>query len=101
MKGKKRGFGHRSDQSLGDRVPPYFMAGALLERSYVFSLRAFFALSYDELNLLTFFQRLETCAGDGAVVDKDVGAALLLDKAEAFAVVEPLNSSSCFICHIH
>jgi hypothetical protein len=72
-----------------------------LERSYVFSLRAFFALSDDELNLLTFLQRLETCARDGAVVDKDIRTALLFDKSKAFAVIEPLNSSSCFICHIH
>ena len=68
-----------------------------LERDYIFSLRAFFALSNNKLNLLTFFQCLETGASDGAVVDKDIRAALLLDKAEAFAVVEPLNSSSCFI----
>ena len=68
-----------------------------LERDYVFRLRTFLALSYDELNLLAFLQCLETCASDGAVVDKDIRAALLFDKAKAFAIVEPLNSSSCFI----
>src|SRR5690554_1614189 len=64
-----------------------------LQGNNVLRLRTLLALSYGELNLLTFGQGLETRALDGAVVNKYVRAAFTSDKAKAFCFVEELNST--------
>lgn len=85
----------------GQPKPLVFISAAngrkVLKGDNVFCLRAFFTLGHNKFNLLTFFQTFETSAGDGAVVDENVRTFLLLNKAKTFAIVEPLNSSSCFI----
>jgi hypothetical protein len=58
------------------------------------SLWTFLAVSYDELNALTFSESLVTSALDGAEMCKYVCTAFALDEAEALAFVKPLYSSS-------
>lgn len=65
----------------------------------VFSLRTFLALSYSELNALTFGQGFEAGAGDCTEVCEDVWARSLLDKTKTFSFVEPLDSTGCSIRH--
>ncbi len=54
-------------------------------------LRSFWTLDDFELNSLTFIQRLEAVALDGAEVYEYVFAAFHLDETETFFRVEPLN----------
>jgi hypothetical protein len=56
--------------------------------------RAFLTFLHLERNLLTLGKGLETSADDGAVVDKNILAAILPgDKAITFGVVKPLHCS--------
>ena len=61
--------------------------------SNVFSLGTFLALSNFESYSLVFVQSATTSAVDGAEVNEDVRAVFLLDKAEAFFIVEPFNGT--------
>src|SRR5690554_3890889 len=62
-----------------------------LQGNNVLRLRTLLALSYGELNLLTFGQGLETRALDGAVVNKYVRAAFTSDKPKPFASLKNLT----------
>ena len=64
----------------------------MLLRYDVASSGAFLALLDVEGHFLTFGQRLEAAALNGAVVDEDVlGAIVRSDEAKTFLVTEPLN----------
>ena len=63
------------------------------DRGYVLGLRAFLAIGDSELHLLTVSECLEPIALDGAEVNKDIGAAFALDKAESLGLVKPLNGA--------
>ena len=65
-----------------------------LDNADVFSLRAFLALRYLELYLLAFIQGFVTTGIDLRKVYKNIGAWLLLDKAEAFIRIKPFNGAS-------
>ncbi len=65
-----------------------------LDSDDVLSLRTFLALSNCELNLLAFFQGLETAAGDSAEVSEYVRTVFLSDETKTFSFVEPFNSAS-------
>ncbi len=57
--------------------------------------RAFLTLFHFEGHLLTFGKGPEASAGDGALVDKNIFAAILTgDKAKTFGFVKPLDCSS-------
>src|SRR4051794_38012073 len=67
-----------------------------LERLDVRRLQAFRPLLHFELDLLAFFERLEAAHLDRGVMREQIFAALGRgDEAEAFGVVEPLNSACC------
>ena len=61
-----------------------------LEGSDVFRFQAFFALNDIKADLLAFRKRFEAAGLNGAEVHENIAPALLLDEAEAFALVEPL-----------
>lgn len=65
----------------------------LCNNSNVFGLRTFLALSNFESYLLVFVQCTTTSTVDSAEVNEYVRAIFLLDKAEAFFIVEPLNGT--------
>src|SRR5690606_25103770 len=63
----------------------------------VSSLRTFLALLDIELHFLTFGQRFEAFTSDSTEVYEYVCTAVVLsDETEAFLVVKPLHSTSCF-----
>ena len=68
-------------------------------KPYVFGLRAFGALGYGELYLLTFGQRTEPVCIDCTVVNENVTAAFLGDEAKALGFVEPLHVAGFGIGH--
>jgi hypothetical protein len=55
-----------------------------LHRRYVLRCRTFLPLDHFELDLLSFPQRLEAFRLNGAVVDKNIIAAIALDEAKTF-----------------
>ena len=60
-------------------------AGVLyLDNGYIFSLRAFLALSHSKLYLLAFIQRFKAGTVDVTKVYKNVRAAFLLNKTKTF-----------------
>ena len=59
------------------------------------SLETLRALCDFELDSFTLDQRLEAVALDRGEMDENVLATFLLDKAEALAVVKPLNGAFC------
>jgi hypothetical protein len=68
---------------------------------YFLGLRAFLALTSDKAHLLTFGQGLETLYLNSAEVNEEIRATVRgSDKAEAFAVVEPLYGTSLTIRHV-
>lgn len=70
-----------------------------LDRYDVLGLRAFFTLSNSELYSLAFCQSFETVALDGTEVCKNIGTGFLRDKAKAFALVKPFDSTGCGVSH--
>ena len=68
-----------------------FAAGIFhLDDRYIVSLRAFLALRYAELYLLAFIQRFVAASvHDISKMYENIGAWLLLDKAEAFFRIKP------------
>ncbi len=70
-----------------------------LENHNILSLGTFLALSYFELNTLAFFEIAKTVTADGAIVNKDIFATFALNKAVAFAAVEPFHGSCYFFRH--
>ena len=59
-------------------------------------LFAFWTLRYFELHFLTFFQRLEAVhLNRGEVCEKIFAAVIRCNKAKAFGIVEPLDSTCC------
>ena len=71
-----------------------------LDDRYIFSLRAFLALCYAELNFLAFIQWL-VAAGviDLLKMYENIGAWFLLNKAEAFIRIKPFNGASSDCWH--
>ena len=59
----------------------------------VFSLGTFGCVFDFETHPLTFRQDLETITGYGAIMDKNVLSAILLDETKALLLVEPLHFS--------
>jgi hypothetical protein len=55
----------------------------------VLGLGALFACDYVEANLLAFVECLETHPDDCRMVDEDIWAAFLKDKAKPMPVIEP------------
>lgn len=74
--------------------PPY-----CLDSYNILGLRSFLSLRDTEFNTLTFEERFESRTGNGAIMGKNVGAGLLLDKTKTFGFVEPLNGSFNCIRH--
>src|SRR2546423_1926376 len=71
---------------------------ALCERAHVRRLRALLPLRRLELHLRSLRQALEALAGDAAVMDEEVLAAIVgRDEAIALLVVEPLDGSCCHL----
>src|SRR5690349_14682309 len=69
-----------------------------LERLYVDRLGALVAGLLVVGDLCSLAERLETLAGDAAVMDEEVLAGLVRgDEAEALVVVEPLHGSCCHV----
>jgi hypothetical protein len=64
---------------------------SLLDAYDVLGLRAFGARDHVELYLLTFREGFKTFALKGGEMYEDVFATFTLDKAVAFAVIEPLD----------
>jgi hypothetical protein len=62
-----------------------------LQGLYVFCSRALLALRDIKAHALAFLERLETAALDGAEVNEEIAALILLDEAEAFLLVEPFD----------
>jgi len=62
-----------------------------LHLDHFFRLWSFWTLRHFELDFLTFFEGLEAVALNGAVVNKDVRRARLLDEAITLRVVKPLD----------
>jgi hypothetical protein len=58
---------------------------------YVFGRRAFLALCNIETDALALGERFETAGLDGAVMDEQIPAAILLDETEALLFIEPLH----------
>jgi hypothetical protein len=76
------------------------MAGIITSgRGYVFRLWAFRSLSNGELYGLAFSQGTETACIDCTVVNENVTAAVLSNKAEAFGLIEPLYVAGYGIRH--
>jgi len=67
---------------------------------HVLCLRAFFALTNSELNLLTFSQGFETRDVDRAEMHKQIRTIFLRDKAEAFGLVKPFHNAGSNCRHI-
>ncbi len=65
----------------------------------VLGLRAFLALSHDELDALAFGQGLVTRHGDRAEMCEYVGTRITGDETETFGFVEPFDSSGGFVGH--
>jgi hypothetical protein len=70
-----------------------------LQRSDVLGLRAFFALTNREGDLLTFSEGFETAAVDGAEMHEQIRTAFLGDESETFGLVEPFDGASAGVCH--
>ena len=58
-----------------------------------FSLWAFLALGYSELNLLPFIQRFVAGSNNIAEVNENIGATFLLNEAKTFFCVKPFHGS--------
>jgi hypothetical protein len=71
----------------------------MLKSHYVLSRRTFLALDDREFDLRSLGERAEAFAADGAVVDEDVIAAVMSDKAKALSIVEPFYGSGRAFCH--
>jgi hypothetical protein len=65
----------------------------LLNRYDILCLGTFWALSNSELDFLALSQRFVSIACNSAEMGKHVGARFLLDKAKAFGIIKPFNSS--------
>jgi hypothetical protein len=76
---------------------PGFPIGAALrlEFPYFDSRRSLGALLDFETDAIAFLQTFEAGALDTAMVNKDIFAALNLDKSETFLIVEPLYRTMC------
>ena len=66
-------------------------AGRQSHLGHFFGLRSFRALRHFELDFLSLFEGLEAIALNGAVVNKDVGRAWLLNETITLRVVKPLD----------
>src|SRR5205807_8931369 len=66
-------------------------AGETLRVGHFFGLWTFRALRHFKLDFLTFFERLEAVALNGAVVNEECRGAWLLNEAVALRVVKPLD----------
>jgi len=64
-----------------------------LNRYDILRLGAFLTLSKSELDLLALSQRFVPFACNSAEMGKHIGARFLLDKAKAFGIIKPFNSS--------
>ncbi len=64
-----------------------------LQRSYVFRLWAFLTLSNFHSYFLAFLQSLTTTAVDSTEMYEYIFARFLLDEAETFFVIEPLDGA--------
>jgi hypothetical protein len=85
---------------LSGKLNRELMAIALAARSAldfrdVNCLRTFFPLGYFKLHFLPFVERLEAVAFYRAVVNEDVSAPFLLNKAISLGIVKPLHLSRC------
>lgn len=61
------------------------------DQRYFCRLPSFLALGLQELDLLAFFQRFIAFHLDRAMVDKNIFAGFVQDKAESFRVIEPFD----------
>jgi len=60
---------------------------------YIGSLKSLWALDYIELNIIPFFNALESFTGDRGKMTKDIVTILLLNKSKPLCVVEPFYFS--------
>ena len=86
------GLETRDVRRPGNQRPGALSTG-FLQRFDLPSLRAFLALGHDELNALPLGKRLESRGYNCIEVRKNIRAVFLLDKAVAFALVEPLDGA--------
>lgn len=71
-----------------------------LDNRYIVGLRAFLALRYAELYLLAFIQWFVTAIiDDASKMHENIGAWLLLDKAEAFFRIKPFYDAGSYCRH--
>ena len=71
------------------------MYNNLDDDAYICSLRAFWPLRYAELYFLAFIQGFVTARViDALKMHENIGAWLLLNKAEAFVRIKPFNGAS-------
>lgn len=68
---------------------------AVLEFGYIFSGRSFGPADHIKFHPVSLFQGLEPLALDRGIVDKDIFAAILLNEAESFRIIEPFYRSLC------
>ena len=67
----------------------------------IFSLQAFRAAANAKFDFLVFFQRLVTAGiNDTSIVNENVGAGLLLNKAEALIGIKPFYGASRDCRHV-
>jgi len=66
-----------------------------LQRLNVCRAGTFGALFDIEPNPLTFIERFKTCPDNGAVMDKNIAAFIILDETEPLLFVKPLYLSFC------
>jgi len=71
----------------------------MLKSNYRFCCKTFLALDNLEFHLLSFAQRTEAFALNSAVVNEDIPAAVALNEAVAFRIIEPFDGSSLSIGH--
>jgi hypothetical protein len=60
------------------------------------SLRTFGSLNNVELDILPFFEGLESISLESRIMNKDIFSAFETDKSEAFPIVEPFDSALAF-----
>jgi hypothetical protein len=71
-----------------------------LQRPDIGSLQAFGTLFDRELDLLAFGKSFVAAHLDSREMDKNVRAAIALDKAKALAAVEPLDCANYTFAHV-
>lgn len=77
---------------------------AVLQFDDIFSSRTFGPADDVKFNTFAFFKRFEALPLDGGMMDKNILAAILLDKAESLGIIKPFYRSFCHfrssLCHV-